>query len=471
MLRGKETPGTQRDQAGTVLDQGSTGKVRIMTAELDNLPPTGGVMWLAQAIHKKTPYIYDKAKTFWLWKGNYYEIVDQDDILSIIYDQTVDEKYLSGQFKAAALNAIKITGRKTVVKDKPKGWVHFKNCIIDIDSWERLEPSPEYLLTEPIPHNFVDTTDTPTIDTFFKSWVEDKYVQTLYEVCAYTMLDDYPIHRVFLLYGSGRNGKGQFRKILTEIVGYTNTTALTLEGLSSNRFESARLYKNKLCTLGETNFALLEKTSMFKMATGGDMIPGEFKNGNPFVFENTAKMVINTNSLPQTTDKTEGFYSRWVILNFANKFMKGKDVVNKIPPDEYDCLVSKLMYILRDLRERGEFHEEGTVKEKMLLYEEVSNPLSKFIDEMCITDVNNRVPFKHFKDAFTEYLKGNGFRVYTDKSLRKYVENEGYTLQAKMWFGDMNQQLTGIEGFDLKNRTYISEDRVSDGSLGDFAST
>ena len=436
--------------------------------DLPNLPPAGGVMWLAQQIHSKTPYIYDKAKTFWLWKGSHYEIVDKDDMLGKIYEETIDEKFLSGQFKAAALNAIKITGRKTVVKDKPKGWVHFKNCIIDIDSWERLKPNPEYLLTEPIPHNFIDSTDTPTIDAFFKSWVEEKYVQTLYEVCAYTMLDDYPIHRVFLLYGSGRNGKGQFRKILTEIVGNLNTTALTLEGLSNNRFESARLYKNKLCTLGETNFSLLEKTSMFKMATGGDMIPGEFKNGNPFTFENTAKMVINTNSLPQTTDKTEGFYSRWVILNFANQFMKGKDVVNQITPKEYDCLVSKLMYILRDLRERGEFHEEGTVKEKMILYEEVSNPLSKFIEAHCTDDINDSVPLKHFKEAFTVYLKENGFRVYTDKSLRSYIENEGYTIDNKMWFANLNKQFAGIEGLDLKNKSYIEENRESDGTLGDF---
>lgn len=442
-----------------------------MTAELDNLPPVGSVMHLAQAIYKKTPYIYDKAETFWLWKGNYYEIVRDIDILSLVYDQTIDEKFLSGQFKAAVLNAIKITGRKAVVKEKPNGWVHFKNCIIDLDSWERLEPSPEYLLTEPIPHNYVDTTDTPTFDKLFESWVDSRYVKTLYEVCAYVMLDDYPIHRIFLLYGNGRNGKGQFRDILSKIVGANNITALTLEALASQRFESSRLYKKKLCTMGETNFALMEKTSMFKMACGGDPIPGEFKRGNPFTFINTAKMIINTNSPPQTTDKTDGFYSRWVILDFENQFPIGKSIIDTIPLEEYDCLVSKLMYVLKELRDNGVFHEEGSIKEKMLKYEEVSNPLAKFIETECTTDDEDEVPFKHFKTAFSLYVKNNKGRQLTDKDLRKQIENEGYILEPRKWFNDLGKQMPGIIGVNLKVNPYFLKDRKSDGSLKDFDSS
>lgn len=440
-----------------------------MTAELDNLPPVGSVMHLAMTIHKKTPYIYDKAKTFWLWKGTHYEIVDIDDILSIFYDQTIDEKYLSGQFKASALTAIKLVGRKTVVKEKPKEWVHFKNCIIDLDSWERLEPSPEYLLTEPIPHNHVETYDTPTFDMLFKSWVEPKYVQTLYEVCAYVLLDDYPIHRTFLLFGNGRNGKGQFRDILSKLVGVNNITALTLESLGSQRFESSRLFKKKMCTMGETNFTLLEKTSMFKAATGGDPIPGEFKGGHPFTFVNTAKMVINSNSPPKTTDKTDGFYSRWVILDFINKFDKGKDIIDTIPMDEYDNFVSKLMPILRDLRSRGEFHEEGSTMAKMKKYEEVSNPLARFIENECVQE--GTVPLNHFRDVFAAYLVDNRYRQYTNKNLRNAIKDEGFYLDLRHYFAELNKQMTAIIGLDLKDNPYIDGDRVNDGSLGDFTTT
>ena len=127
------------------------------------------------------------------------------------------------------------------------------------------------------------------------------------------------------------------------------------------------------------------------------------------------------------------------------------------------------MFVLFDLRDRGAFHEEGSTREKMKKYEDISNPLARFIENECVAE--GEVPFKHFKDVFTKYLKENRNREYSNKDLRKLLQNEGYFIDPKHYFGDLGKQLTGIVGLSLKVNPYIEMDREKDGSLGDFVSS
>ncbi|KKK82765.1 hypothetical protein LCGC14_2800130, partial [marine sediment metagenome] len=46
----------------------------------------------------------------------------------------------------------------------------------------------------------------------------------------------------------------------------------------------------------------------------------EFKGKDIFDFRNYAKLIMATNSLPPTGDKTEGFYRRWKIIDFPKQF-------------------------------------------------------------------------------------------------------------------------------------------------------
>ena len=78
--------------------------------------------------------------------------------------------------------------------------------------------------------------------------------------------------------------------------------------------------------MGETNFSELNKTSILKKLTGQDVIGFEYKNKNPFDGFNYAKILIATNNLPTTTDKTIGFYRRWFIIDFPNRFSEEKDI-------------------------------------------------------------------------------------------------------------------------------------------------
>jgi len=117
-----------------------------------------------------------------------------------------------------------------------------------------------------------------------------------------------------------------------------------------------------------TNFNELSKTSILKKLTGQDLIGFEYKNKNPFEERNYAKILISTNNLPETTDKTIGFYRRWMIVDFPNSFSEQEDILSKIPEEEYESLALKCAHILKDLLDERKFHNEGSIEDSNFVY-------------------------------------------------------------------------------------------------------
>jgi len=413
---------------------------------------------LAEEIWNVQPYFYDGSKLWWLWDGKEYrwKIVDDKDMLNIV-EENSDANTVNSKEKNEILEAMEQYGRKKIPEPFQKTWVQFKGLIINFKTGEEFKATPKYFATNPIPwplHNerFVET---PTIDRIFEEWVGKEYINTLYEIVAYSLIQDYPLHRLFCFIGEGLNGKSCFLRLLKKFVGKENVTATELDVLLTSRFEVTKLHKKLVCIMGETNFAEMEKTSIIKKLTGQDTIGFEYKNKNPFDDYNYAKIVIATNNLPTTTDKTIGFYRRWCIIDFPNKFSEQKDILDDIPEEEYEILAVKSLKILKDLLEKREFTKEGTIEEREKRYEERSNPFDKFWKEVIVEDSNGNISKKKFKDKLDSWCKESRFRLLSDHTIAKHMKEKGIeTTRLTMdWvdsYGKEKPRYWAWEGIKLK---------------------
>jgi len=387
---------------------------------------------IAKKFIEKHPLIYDKNHLFWYWNGHCYEMIDETDLLKIINEVSMFNGVINNKIKSQLIEAFKLEGRKQLEKvgTSKKTWIAFLNGIYDITTGEIIEPSPNYFITNTIPHNISDFEETPTIDKLFNDWYPQN-PKLLYEICAYAMLDDYPIHRIFVLFGRGRNGKGTFIRLLKKLIGSKNCCSTDLYRLINSRFETARLYKKKLALLGETDYKSIERSDILKSLSGQDPIPAEYKNKPNFDFENYAKIIIATNSLPPTKDKTLGFYSRWIILKFENVYDSNKDVLGDIQEWEFENLCKKCVKILRKLLKERKFSGEGSYEDKENIYEELSNPILIFLRERCIKDPDGYIPKFEFKEQLEIFCKERGFRVMNDKEITKIMKDYGYENKVK----------------------------------------
>lgn len=381
-----------------------------------------------EQFHTINPFFYDQTQIFWLWnKKEYcYQKIDEIDLMNMI-DQELGflGQTVTNSVKGNYLEAFKRVGRKHKPKNIPKTWVQFKDEIYDLISEQKIVAGPEYFTVNPIPWSMGTNGFTPKIDKLFSDW-QGENKEVLYEIIAYCCLTDYPIHTIIANIGSGRNGKTQYEKILTKFLGSENVTSSELDTLIDNRFESAKLYKKLVCIMGETNFGTIDKTSLLKKLSGGSLIGYEFKNKMPFTDYNYAKIIISTNSLPASTDTTEGFYRRWMIIHWNNNFEEGKDIVDIIPDSEYEELAFKVFDVLKNLVDRGKFSFQGSIEDRKQKYIMASNPLTLFFEECC--DIGDKffVKAKDLYHSYVQYLSKNKKRIIKRKEFNQLLSEEGF---------------------------------------------
>lgn len=383
------------------------------------------------SLQKLAPIFFDEHRLSWLWDDmdTIYKRVDETDILLRAKDVFGYTIYDSKE-KNEILELVRQSGRAMGIVPPDKTVIVFKGSAMDVLTGEITTPKPDKLYTSFIPHKIGESDETPTIDKLFKDWAGEKYM-TLYEIFAYCMLDDYPHHRIFPLTGTGRNGKSEYMRLLKRFIGEDNVQSTDLDKLANSRFETSRLYKKKVALISETDPGIQIKTSTLKMLTGGDMIGCEFKGVDGFNFVNTAKVILSSNALPDTKDKTDGFYRRFIITPFENEFEENGSVIDVITEEEIENLVKKCINILKNVLENG-FTHDGTVEEKRELYEQKANPIGTFITNYCTKNESEFVPLWYLKELFDEFTKKYAYGHISDADFKKsLIRDFGYDVQSK----------------------------------------
>jgi phage/plasmid-associated DNA primase len=256
----------------------------------------------------------------------------------------------------------------------------------------------------------------------------------------------------------------QWLKLLSKFLGKENCASSDLDALAGNnysRFESAKLFRKLACLMGETNFGLLESSSILKKLTGGDLMSFEIKNKDPFSDYNYAKIIIASNSLPRSEDTSDGFYRRWIIVGWPNQFKEGKDIVDAIPDIEFNNLANKITKILPDLLQRGEFTNQGTIEKRQMDYMMASNPITYFVNQCCEQGDNSDdyfVTVNVLYNAYGKFLHLNKRRVVSRKEFLALLELEGFysrktskTITMNGSFDKKYETSYFIEGLKLKS--------------------
>jgi len=290
--------------------------------------------------------------------------------------------------------------RNSYIKRKdfqpPQRKICLKNGVYDLETETLENHSPQHFFTHQIPTRYDPSKDCEAIHSFLHDIVRtEKEVKTLREIAGMLLLPDYPIPKAFMLLGKGNNGKSRYLDLLRNLIGEDNITEKGLQDLGG-RFGTHELQGKLACIDDDLSSRKIDEESAgtLKKLTGGSRIGAEVKYGGHYNFYNYATPIFAANELPRTVDDTDGFYRRWILVEFPYKFKEKPEQGNELEKqgrpkkelmDEIACkdqLEGFLWWAiegLKDVLENSEFTHAPTTQEAREKWREYSVPLTKFI--------------------------------------------------------------------------------------------
>ena len=253
----------------------------------------------------------------------------------------------------------------------------------------------------------------PFINRVFSEWVEKP--ELLYEIMGYCYYKAYPIHRAFMLVGEGSNGKSTYLGLLKHVLGPKNTTSITLQAISEQRFAASQLYRKLANIYADLPRTPLRFTGTFKILTGEDQICADRKFKDPICFVNYAKLIFSANELPEVSDQTYAFWRRWVLLKFPYTFPPNKEFEKQLlESPEIPKLITVSLYALRNVFLRNDFSEKAAFKDEWM---RLANNVYAFIQdklEKCEpTEEDCFVVKENLYNTYKEYCEENDLPPYS----------------------------------------------------------
>jgi putative DNA primase/helicase len=313
-------------------------------------------------------------------------------------------------------------------------WVASADCMLNLKTGQMAPFSHDFLNTTYIPVKYSPKTQCPKIMKFLHDIVEPEDVELILDFMAYCLWRDYKYANWLLCVGYGHNGKSVLLNLIERFLGKQNTSSESLERLLNKQFAIAMLYQ-KLANIDAdvSGDILIKNTGIIKKLTGNDESPGEFKFKTPFKFRNFAKLIFSCNEIPQTTDMTDAFFRRLIIINFTQQFLAERDdphILDKLcTEEEFSGLLNELLKRLPRIISQGiRPTTNETMRETYEKYIRGSKPVQYFKDKalMRTNNLDDIVSNDVMYDSYLLFCRVNGIAPESEQAFSRTLTDLGF---------------------------------------------
>lgn len=255
---------------------------------------------------------------------------------------------------------------------------------------------------------------------------------------------------MFILYGSGRNGKSVFMDTVKHIMG---SYALTMQANSlmikpnSNGAnpDIARLKGSRLVSASEPNEGVRLDEGLIKELTGGESVTARELYGMYFEFKPEFKLWLSTNHKPIIRGTDDGIWRRLMLIPFNNQVAKEK-VDRKLPYKLERESIGILNWAVDGVLkwQREGLKPPESVTQASDEYRNEMDTLELFLSDCCLKGPDYKAPAGELFDVYQEWADKTGeYKMRKQKfgaEMRKKLETKK-TMTGRFYYGiKINQQ-------------------------------
>ncbi len=397
-------------------------------------------------VYKVADYLFDKFSMFTLSEG---EVLYKYDPVSGCWHD--DGEQFVKAWLAANLK-IHITSHKTKeiisqikwknysqgdIFNKSAKYINLKNGVYNVETKTLSEHRPDYFFSYVLPFDY----DAQAVPKKFSEFIynitggDAKLAINILEGFAYTFVPGYPIQKANMLVGEGANGKGTLLAVLKHFVGGENCEHLSLQAMNHGESFSLARLKGKLLNIGpDLPATALLDAGNFKGLTGGDTIGANVKyvqSASNFV--NCAKIWFSANTIPRSPEDTYGYYRRWNVWKFNQKFAEGTNILPELVTQEELAGIFNLVigYCYPHIATRLKYTYGKDVEEMRREYLKSADTVQVFADEMVSYDPESDVPKETIWKLYEEYCKVVGLIAKDQNSFWRFLEKKATFIQHR----------------------------------------
>ena len=413
-------------------------------------------------------YIYttrdDKASEMWIYKEGIY--VPQGKSFVKEFCRKILGETFTPQLSGNILS--KIEADTYIEHDKFFGTnyvyeIPLVNGILDIKTKELKNFNPKQIFFNKIPIEYSPSSECPEILKHFKTILKsEEDINVMLEIFGYLLLKEYKIEKALMFVGFGRNGKSKTIELMKRFIGAENSSSLPLRALHEESFSLSELFGKMANLSADLSRTDLKETGIIKSLIGRDTIQAKRKYLRDLNFVNYAKMVFGANELPKIYDTTDGFWTKWILIEFPYKFiskeiynsLKGEDkkthkimdidIIKKITTkEELSGLLNYALDGLDRILKNKDFSYSKSTAEVKDLWIRKSDSFTAFCYDHLEEDFDSTITKENLRKIFYKYRKKHkNLPGVSDKAIKVTLENnfgvsesQNYDSKERFWRG------------------------------------
>lgn len=324
--------------------------------------------------------------------------------------------------------------------------LNVKNGTIDVFSGQFREHGQSDMITKTANVKYEPAADCPLWKQFIREIMDYKgpVISFLQTAAGWALTGDISEQTMFILFGSGANGKSTFLNTIMYVLGDYSIATPTETFMRKNgdqyTNDIARLRGTRFVTTTEAEMGRRLSEPLIKKITGNDQMTARFLYGEFFNFTPTFKIFMATNHKPVIKGTDYGIWRRIKLIPFTTRIPEEKQ--DKRLEDKLRQEASGILNWLLEGTDR--WKREGLIAPEEILnatdeYRGEMDVVGNFLKECCIQKPDISIRIRELFKAYQDWCDDNNEHAVSERFFGLHLKEMGFeqgrSADARHWLG------------------------------------
>lgn len=278
-----------------------------------------------------------------------------------------------------------------------------------------MDPTPDFFSMNCLPYPFDPDAKCPVWEeTLRKFWQDDnESILALQEWFGYCLLPDTKFHKLLMLVGPTRSGKGTIGRVLQGLIGKQNMASPTLASMAGPfaleplQGKMVGLIADARLSSRTDGIAVVERL----LSISGDD-PQDIARKNTSTVSGASlpiKFVVMTNELPNVHDSSGALMSRIIMLRMCRSFLGSEDrsLGSKLTA-ELPGILNWAIEGWQSLQRRDELLQPDSGKDLLEDLADLASPIKAFVRDFCCEGPEFEISIDDIFELWEKWCDVNG---------------------------------------------------------------